>query len=407
VSGIVKGSPWVLLQLSWFLAARPCDVRRLEPRNIDVGEEPDENNTVTIRALFKAGKGAHFWGPYTIHSRLPLPVAKAVIEYMRKIPPAQELCKKKHQLVLAAQMKLLPEHSILSIRRGSLVHYARCGASDSNLQLLSGHRHRDTLMRYLGWGFASSEAEQAAKERSDLAAGKDKETRPGPRGGAEQRKPMWMGFHSGFNGRKGRRIEAPPELIPKRPPSNKDLGITLVEHQGRAGRMHWKLHVKHHVGCINLERLIEITEDPELKENLRKAIKWVKSPEHYGVTWEPLVPSQVPYCSFETPHVIEMLKGNIPKLQPIKSSLTDGVDPTQLPSIVNENIQPLGSDTEIRCAAKGFPTEQWTKEAYRPTDCLRTAEQLGHRQVGPARPPLPLQARTTTSGGQGEVHDRV
>ena len=73
----LSGPSWFLLQLSWFLAARIGDVRRLSPENIEIGTVvDDQTSTVRLRATFTAGKGATFWGPYTIHSRIPVDIGK-------------------------------------------------------------------------------------------------------------------------------------------------------------------------------------------------------------------------------------------------------------------------------------------------------------------------------------------
>jgi hypothetical protein len=53
--------------------------------------------------------------------------------------------------------------NLRSVRRGALLRAAACGVTDDELQLLSGHKRRDTLMRYLGWGQMSSTMGRAAE----------------------------------------------------------------------------------------------------------------------------------------------------------------------------------------------------------------------------------------------------
>ena len=84
--------------------------------------------------------------------------------------PFHTFCQTNRRQVARA-LAALPDHSCRSIRRGALVHYARAGATDAELQLLSGHRRRNTLPRYLGWGHESSEASAAATSRPDKATG--------------------------------------------------------------------------------------------------------------------------------------------------------------------------------------------------------------------------------------------
>ncbi len=189
---------------------------------------------------------------------------------------ADELCNAVDQRRVSETLRQIPGHSIRSFRRGSLVYYASCVVSDTNLLKLSGHKNEDTLLRYLGWGQSSSEAAAAAIERTDLAHMSHTEagpSEPSSRDSAERvivggsnstTKPMWMGRYSGFNGKKGKRITAPPELFPKNAPSAKDLGIEapIVPDD----RSQWKLHVKKDMPCVNLDELEAIITAPELKE---------------------------------------------------------------------------------------------------------------------------------------------
>ena len=188
-----------------------------------------------VKALFVHGKGAHFWGPYTIHSRIPLAAAKVVNDFcslaLRRGFPT--ICSIADQAILSKSVAELDDSSLRSIRRGALVWFAQAGANDSQLQLLSGHRHRDTLMRYLGWGAESSEARQAAAERAALVAGTI--------GGGLPRHPTWVGPYAGFTGsRSGRRVSAPPRLFPLQPPSREAFGID----EGEDDPSTWPVHVK-------------------------------------------------------------------------------------------------------------------------------------------------------------------
>ena len=159
---------------------------------------------VMLTALFTEGKGAAFWGPYTIQNKIKLSIAKQLKQFLRGKEKAKYVFSTEDQAHLSRTMGGFKEHSLRSIRRGSLVHYARAGVSDANLQLLSGHRRRDTLLRYLGWGIESSDAREAAEDRANM-----EQTVSGGRvrgGGIEFLHPMWMGKNSGFKGKKGRRV---------------------------------------------------------------------------------------------------------------------------------------------------------------------------------------------------------
>lgn len=363
---------WILWQLSWYLAARVGDARRLDPENVTVDDDVDEHNTVAVRALFTQGKGAHFWGPYTIHARIPVEVAKVVKEVCRTSADSRVLCSAADQRRISEVLRECPGHSIRSIRRGSLVYYANCGASDKNLLKLSGHRNEDTLLRYLGWGQKSSEAAAAATERSNLAhiAAEVEEDQRLPdeiRGaGNSTAKPMWMGQYSGFNGRQGKRIAAPPELFPKQTPSHKDLGIELPSSPDGT-KAQWKLHVKKDLACINLNRLQEIVHTPELKNCLSLLLEWIQKPSHYGVEYPPLAPAQIPFAGMMDQHIVAMLEGPNPKLRPIPTNNDIHTNPMAVTTgIDNPHIVPLPPTETVRCGVRAFVVPQEAKQRLRP-----------------------------------------
>eukprot|EP00760_Papus_ankaliazontas_P016058 PhM_4_TR16755/c1_g1_i1/m.26694 len=232
----ISGGAWVLLQLSWFLAGRVGDTRQLRRQHVVLGALDSATDTVAVQATFTAGKGAYFCGPYTIHSRLPSSCATAIREHLRVLNQDDPICSVADQNTLSKAVRELPDHSLRSIRKGSLTFLADCGVDDASLQLISGHRRKDTLMRYLGWGKRSSEAQTAALKRAQAVASTTatSEIRAG-------RHPMWAGFSSGHNGnRKGQRVATPPSLFPLQapcagaassfqvlPPQNQRLGQSM------------------------------------------------------------------------------------------------------------------------------------------------------------------------------------
>lgn len=121
--------------------------------------------------------------------------------------------------------------NLRSIRKGALQHYSCCGVDDNNLMLLSGHKRKDTLLRYLGWRVASGEATRSAAQRLELAQEKDitdedeEESLDNEEaldeediGGAGETdwlnggkmEGLKMGCHSGYLGVKGRRTKSSP-----------------------------------------------------------------------------------------------------------------------------------------------------------------------------------------------------
>lgn len=78
----LTGAPRLLAAVSWWSAARVGDVRRVGPENLQLDLKTDAA-TVHARILYTEGKGAHFWGPYTVHFTLPKSEAVALAEYAR------------------------------------------------------------------------------------------------------------------------------------------------------------------------------------------------------------------------------------------------------------------------------------------------------------------------------------
>jgi hypothetical protein len=66
---IKRPEVWLLLIMSWALAARVGDVRRLHPSDVQIGESIPEGTKMS--ALFRRGKGAAFWGPFVIQVIVP------------------------------------------------------------------------------------------------------------------------------------------------------------------------------------------------------------------------------------------------------------------------------------------------------------------------------------------------
>jgi hypothetical protein len=137
--------------------------------------------------------------------------------------------------------------------------------------LLSGHKRKDTLLRYLGWGAASGEATRAAVRRLKLLnnddGSNDDEESSGDEGssgdeiiggGEIKFDGLKMSLWSGEKGVKGRRVDGIP--WPLKPPSFSDLGIRDVERgvvgDEGVGAEEWPLHVKN-VSLIDYEKILE------------------------------------------------------------------------------------------------------------------------------------------------------
>jgi hypothetical protein len=237
---IEKHPAWYLLQLSWYLAGRVGDVRRLQPRHILLVPSTDAA-LWHLTAIFVEGKGAVLYGPFTIHTKMPVAEAKALLEYLRRRPPTAHAFDDAMQSTLKEIIKTLEDHSLRSIRKGSFVHLAtKHNVSDSALQLLSGHKRMETLHRYLGWGLHSADAKRGAEE-----VGEARRTTTIHGGAAPQQqqhtvRPTWMGPQSGFQGKQGKRTRGRPTMFARKLPSARDLGLEIQEQSWHD----WPLHTK-------------------------------------------------------------------------------------------------------------------------------------------------------------------
>jgi integrase len=251
----------LLLELCWAFAGRVGDIRQLKGRDIVFGDI-NPSGRQTIHATFRSGKGAAFWGPYTIATNLELSCAKELADLIRERGKTEALFTENEQKALGTAVRETGVTDVRSIRRGRLQHLAQCGASTEDLRLLSGHKRVDTLLRYLGWGLFSSNNKQAAAAR-DAAEANAAARIIGGECPPEARK---MGKHSGYCGNSGQRIRTPPQLF--RAPKAVDLGISPDNADN------WPLKAKSidtlswkHI-YDNLMGAGEIIENPDLGVNL-------------------------------------------------------------------------------------------------------------------------------------------
>eukprot|EP00760_Papus_ankaliazontas_P019322 PhM_4_TR18007/c0_g1_i9/m.89106 len=295
---------WVLLHLCWHFAARLGDMRRVDPREVHIDfSDAADTKTVPIFATFTEGKGAHFWGPYTIHTRIPVDVANTLQEHIRgRIAARQKHCfTAQDQEVVAKEVRQLPGHTARAIRKGALNFLASCGVSNSDLQLVSGHKREDTLKRYLHWGQNDADARQAALHRTRLAE-KYMSTVEGAGLDPYTRHPRWMGISSAHHGDQiGRRTRPPPKLFEHKPPSREDLGLVDVAPPSDSRAF----HAVKNLSCVDMAKLSSITVDGSLRNEITKAQEWMVKDTHYGIGHMPvLCKKQVPFfasqlCKFD------------------------------------------------------------------------------------------------------------
>jgi hypothetical protein len=304
-----NGGAWYLLYMTWYFAGRIGDVRRLQPRLIDFDmENEDEFGNIIVKAKFVEGKGAYFWGPYTISTSMPMTHAQQLQEYLRERPQDQHAFSQADQRIVSKAIieKFPHDHSVRSLRRGRLVTLAQQGVSDEKLKLLSGHKRMSTLHRYLGFGHHSSDGREAAKEisRANNAAQ--------VKGGAEtDTKGMWPGRQSGLRAPKGRRIQESPELFGKAAPSREQCGLPPFEPRGN--REHWQVHVPDvpEEECLKSVQLCQDIKDKDLKKAMEQAEEYRTTDKHYGNMGPPLTEEQIPFTKFPPFAVRQMLERHL------------------------------------------------------------------------------------------------
>jgi hypothetical protein len=309
-AGIKAPDARLLLMLSWHFAARVGDMRQARARDIVVCD-PRPDGRVPMKVTFRYGKVASLWGPYTIHCVVPKDVSSAFTAFAAtKTNKEQggELFTKRDQAVLSAHIATCQQDprggrlTLRSIRRGALLRAAACGVTDDELQLLSGHKRRETLMRYLGWGQQSSTMSKAAERRADkmkavapvapVGAGDDYIPR-------EHQAPV-MGRFSGYTGFKGQRVKPKPEFFPRKPPSARDCGVTVSE----AELATYTLHIKETTRVI-WDQVEAMAADSPLANETAVARRWCSSDQLYGPKYG-RDPRHVPAASF-TPEQIQRL----------------------------------------------------------------------------------------------------
>ena len=327
--GIKAARPRLLLLMTWHFAARVGDMREVRPCDIEVrGSEMRSDGFVPVRVRFNFGKGAAFWGPYTIHSLVPPGVAKEIVAIMQSEPADKAIFTLHDQAALSSAVASelrhpsdAPRLNLRSIRRGALLALAAKGATDDELQLLSGHKRRDTLMRYLGWAAESASAKAAALARHARSEGQgdgdrrgaeddDSESQEDDPVGAgvltlpQKLRPPKMGPYSGYTGLKGRRVSPPPSFFPLKVPSREACGVRGDDEAAAA----YPLHIKD-TTRVDWKAVSELARGGPLESHIRNAEAWCTTATFYGgpVTDDPL---DVPRASFNDEQLRALLAAN-------------------------------------------------------------------------------------------------
>ena len=199
-------------------------------------------------------------------------------------------------------------YSILSVRKGALVLLAQRGLDTATLQVVSHHRRRDTLLRYLAWGAFDATAATAARAAArirDLPSGAGPASFPAP--------PV-VGLYSGRVGSKGRRV-APPPGSGFRPPSAHDLGLDPPP----ADVTSWPLHVKRvDTICYHDVLAVAASLDAGVAGRLQEALRWVTDPSCLRPEIAGRTPAAFPFARITESQAETLLEFG--KLQAVEAS---------------------------------------------------------------------------------------
>ena len=294
-----------LLVVCWALASRVGDARRLQPRHVHIDNTILEGlaDMRRIQATYTEGKGAKFWGPFTLFTTLSRPDSNTILEMARSVEPEQSIWTKEDQAALSNAIRKLKREtgenlSLRSIRRGSLQYLSQCGVPTAQIQLLSGHKKRSTLLIYLGLGEKETEASTAAEQRAAIVqAARDADLSGNlvegePTRGGGLARPMPMTILSGYAGEKGRRRQAWPVLMKDKAPKKSELGIEVKQDESELRRT-LPLHIKD-VKCMDWEAMRQMVKQDDLSAQIELSYKWTQSPEWYRGRVVPMAPVEVP-----------------------------------------------------------------------------------------------------------------
>ena len=164
----------VALILQWYLAARAGDVLKLRKKDVVLERKKD---VVNIQVTFRHAKTVAKRGAYTVKSVIQEDLHETLKFYLDNLPndedamifPNQKGAPNSRSI---AHQEMLMRHSLKgidsalttrSIRRGALQAMSKEGVDEATLMHFSGHKDRNTLLRYLDYGRNFSKEEKEAR----------------------------------------------------------------------------------------------------------------------------------------------------------------------------------------------------------------------------------------------------
>lgn len=145
----------LFLGMMWALAARAGDIASLRKRDVtlETTSRPDGMFGITIAQRY--GKGARFRGTYGMRSTLRREEAAELERLLHQRLAKDRLFEDHDDLrdrIRAALRRENRESALTSVRRGAVQHLAAQGVPTEELMKLTGHRRKETLDIYLGYG---------------------------------------------------------------------------------------------------------------------------------------------------------------------------------------------------------------------------------------------------------------
>ena len=239
----------VLATLMWLAAARPSDILGLNVEDVLFDQAHNNNQLVEVRITVRRGKGAKLGGTYTIPTTMNLSQVRELEALTAKRARGERIFPQEQKNFLQRELRKAVKDaggtakSLPSIRKGAIRHLAQAGLPEATLRVITGHKTRESLFAYLGWGEVPTREERDAGEQTAalhaplINGGGYKVSWPE---GARSRRP---------NGQRETHCPAPA-----RAPSRSELGL---EKRERGRHDHLPLHLKE-TTKIDLQRAIQV-----------------------------------------------------------------------------------------------------------------------------------------------------
>jgi hypothetical protein len=113
---------------------------------------------LNMAVTFFKSKTARHIGPHTVHTFIPRVWTPCIVDFLNTLEPDQPIFpmaspRESHIAAATASLKVVDQRlEARSLRRGSLQTMASAGTSFELMLSYSGHKTKDSLLRYLNWG---------------------------------------------------------------------------------------------------------------------------------------------------------------------------------------------------------------------------------------------------------------